>query len=118
MPHFIPMFRKLAIALVVLTVTRAFAGEASVKTVRIPDGGIQPQAAVDDKGAIHLIYFKGDAAKGDIFYVRSTDGGSTFSAPLRVNSQPGSAVAVGTIRGAHLALGRDGRVHVAWNGSA
>jgi len=36
---------------------------------------------------------------------------------LRVNSQPSSAVAMGTIRGAHLAIGRKGRVHVAWNGS-
>ena len=34
-----------------------------------------------------------------------------------MNSQAGSAVAAGTIRGAHLALGRKGRVHVAWNGS-
>src|SRR5262249_27151182 len=36
---------------------------------------------------------------------------------IRVNSQPGSAVATGTIRGAQLAIGRSGRVHVAWNGS-
>ncbi|MEO7649520.1 MAG: hypothetical protein ABIZ80_03565, partial [Bryobacteraceae bacterium] len=34
-----------------------------------------------------------------------------------MNSQPGSAIAVGTIRGAQLALGRNGRVHVARNGS-
>jgi hypothetical protein len=36
---------------------------------------------------------------------------------LRVNSQPGSAVAAGTIRGAKLAIGKDGRIHIAWNGS-
>src|SRR5262249_25527721 len=30
--------------------------------------------------------------------------------------QPGSAIAAGTIRGAQLALGKDGRVHVVWNG--
>jgi hypothetical protein len=34
-----------------------------------------------------------------------------------VNSQPGSAIAVGSIRGAQIALGRGGRLHVAWNGS-
>jgi hypothetical protein len=34
-----------------------------------------------------------------------------------VNGQPGSAIALGTIRGAQLALGRNGRVHVCWNGS-
>jgi hypothetical protein len=37
---------------------------------------------------------------------------------LRVNSQQGSAIAAGAIRGAHLAVGRNGRVHVAWNGSS
>src|SRR5262249_7206779 len=32
------------------------------------------------------------------------------------NSQPGGAMAAGTIRGAQLAVGRNARVHVAWNG--
>jgi hypothetical protein len=41
-----------------------------------------------------------------------------FSRPLRVNSQQGSANAVGTIRGGQIALGRNGRIHVAWNGSS
>ncbi len=35
-----------------------------------------------------------------------------------MNSQPGSAVALGTVRGAHLAIGRNARIHVAWNGSS
>src|SRR5207253_5758314 len=53
----------------------------------------------------------------DIYYVRSTDSGASFSDPLKVNSHPGSAIAVGNIRGAHLAVGKNGRVHVAWMGS-
>src|SRR5205823_3093564 len=44
-------------------------------------------------------------------------GHGEFVPPVRVNSEPGTAVAVGTIRGAQLALGRNGRVHVAWNGT-
>jgi hypothetical protein len=36
---------------------------------------------------------------------------------VRVNSVPGSAVASGTIRGGQIAVGRNGRAHVAWNGS-
>ena len=72
---------------------------------------------VDAKGVVHLIYFKGDAKAGDIFYVRQEPASDTFSPPLRVNSEPASAIAVGTIRGAQLALGRNGRVHVAWNGT-
>ncbi|MEK7678369.1 MAG: sialidase family protein [Verrucomicrobiota bacterium] len=87
-----------------------------VALVRTPDGGIQPQAAVDSQGAVHLIYYKGDAGGGDIFYVRQEPGQKGFSNPLQVNSQPGSAMSAGTIRGAQLALGKNGRVHVAWNG--
>lgn len=88
-----------------------------VAVVRVPDGGIQPQVAVDEKGVVHMLYYKGDPGHGDIYYVRSRDGGATFSAPVRVNSEPGSAVAAGNIRGARIALGRNDRVHVAWNGS-
>lgn len=91
---------------------------AGVRLLRVPAGGIQPQAVADARGAVHLIYFAGDPRHGDIFYVRSFDGGNDFSAPVRVNSQPGSAIALGTIRGAQMAVGRAGRVHVAWNGSA
>lgn len=89
-----------------------------VTLVRTPDGGIQPQAAIDERGVIHLIYFKGESMGGDIFYVRREPAQDNFSKPLRVNRKPGSAIAAGTIRGAQLALGRNGRVHVAWNGLA
>src|SRR5262249_15888666 len=71
---------------------------------RVPNEGIQPQAAVDSAGIVHLIYFKGNPAAGDIFYVHRTLGSKDFSAPLRVNTEPGSAMAVGTIRGAQLAV--------------
>lgn len=91
---------------------------AQVQLIRTPDGGLQPQAAIDGSGALHLVYFKGDPLRGDLFYVRREAEGADFSAPIRVNSQPGSAVAVGTIRGAQIAVGRAGRVHVAWNGSS
>jgi hypothetical protein len=95
---------------------RAAAPAEQVRLLRVPDGGIQPQAAVDGRGAVHLISFKGDPAAGDVFHVRSEDG-VKFSRPLRVNRRPGSAVAVGNIRGAQLAVGQNGRVHVAWMGS-
>ena len=88
-----------------------------VAVIAAPNGGIQPQALVDQAGGIHLVYFNGEPAAGDLFYVRSKPGTTEFSKPIRVNSQPGSAVAIGTIRGGQLALGRDGHVHVAWNGS-
>ncbi len=93
------------------------AATSHITLVRVPNGGIQPQVLVDARGVLHMLYLAGDAAGGNLFYVRSTDFGATFSAPVRVNSQEGSAIATGTIRGGHLALGRGGRVHIAWNGS-
>jgi hypothetical protein len=88
----------------------------NVNLLAAPNGGIQPQAAVDAKGIVHLIYYQGDPKGGDIFYVRREPGQKSFSKPLPVNSQPHTATAMGTIRGAQLALGKNGRVHVAWDG--
>src|SRR4051794_1039991 len=103
----------LAVLIVVATFASLTAGAsaadpppASIRTVRVPDDGIQPQAASDGKGVVHLVYFKGDPQRGDLFYVSSADACRTFSAPLRVNSQPGAAIAIGTVRGAHVAVGR------------
>lgn len=90
---------------------------ADVELKRVPNGGIQPQVAVDSFGTVHLLYFKGNPAEGDLFYSKSVDG-INFSDPIRVNSVPGSAVALGNIRGGRLALGRCGNVYVVWNGSS
>jgi hypothetical protein len=91
---------------------------APVQLIRVPEGGIQPQAVTDAKGVVHVVYFSGNPSAGDLYYVTSTDTGRTFSKPIRVNSEPSSAIAVGNIRGARVALGRNDIVHVAWNGSA
>jgi len=94
-----------------------FARPETVTLRRVPEGGIQPQVAVDRMGNLHMVYYKGDPGHGDLYYVRSRDGGVSFSAPLRVNSIVDSAIATGNIRGASIAVGGNGRVHVAWNGS-
>ncbi len=88
-----------------------------VSLVRVPEGGIQPQFAQDSQGVGRLIYFKGNERAGDIFCVRVETGENRFSAPIRVNSRPGSVMAVGSIRGAQMAIGKNGRVHVVWNGA-
>ena len=87
-----------------------------VRVLSVPAGGIQPQVALD-QDVLHLIYFAGDPKHGDVFYTRSDDFGRTFSSSTRVNSQAGSAIAVGAIRGAQISVGKRNRVHVAWNGS-
>jgi hypothetical protein len=113
-----PKSALLAIVSLCLALPLASAELPKVTLLRTPDGGIQPQAAAGEDGTIHLIYYKGESSGGDIFYVRQKNGDNGFSKPLQVNSRPQSAMSAGTIRGAQLALGRNGRVHVAWNGHA
>jgi hypothetical protein len=102
----------------ILVLIQAFAclTHGGVMLVRTPNSGIQPQTAVDSKGTIHLIYYTGSPEGGDVFYVKRALGQTEFSQPLRVNSQSGSVVAMGTIRGAQMAVGKNGRVHVVWDG--
>lgn len=104
--------------IVFLLIAGALGGaEPVVQVERLPSGGVQPQALAAADGTVHLVWFSGAPAAGNLLYARRGPTDATFSAPLRVNSQDGAAVAMGTIRGAHLALGRGDRVHVAWNGS-
>lgn len=117
--HRVVFLALVVTASLVVADERAPAAEpvGKVTLLRVPNKGIQPQVVMDDKGVLHLLYFQGDPRHGDIFYVYSRNDGETFSRPLRVNSVEGSAIAIGNIRGAHLAVGRKGRVHVAWNAS-
>lgn len=89
----------------------------AVTLIRTPADGLQPQVAAAADGTAHLVFFRGAPEGGDLLYARAEPGATSFSAPLRVNTQAGSAVATGTIRGAQLAVGRNGRVHVVWNGN-
>jgi hypothetical protein len=68
-------------------------------------------------GVVHMVFFAGDPKYGDVFYTRSEDSGHAFFPPVRVNSQQGSAMGIGAIRGAQISVGTRNRVHVAWNGS-
>jgi hypothetical protein len=113
--------RSILLALCAATVFAAsskWPENADISLVRTPNGGIQPQAVLDRAGTLHLLYYTGEAAHGNLFYVKSSDAGRTWSPPLRVNSQAGTAIAAGTIRGGQIAIGKNGRVHVAWNGSS
>jgi hypothetical protein len=105
------------IAFVLIPASVSWAQHKQVSLVKTPGHGIQPQAVADGKGSVHLLYFKGDPKAGDLFYLRREPGKTEFSAPLKVNSQHGSAIAIGTIRGGQIAVGKNGRTHVAWNGS-
>ena len=86
-----------------------------VSLIRLPMHGKQPQVVTDAKGVAHIVFLSGKERATDVFYVTRSNG--NFSKPMKVTQIPGSAVAVGTIRGPHIALGKYGRMHVAWNGS-
>lgn len=102
--------------ILVLLQALSWLAHGGVALLRTPNSGIQPQTAVDGKGTIHLIYYTGSPEGGDVFYVKRPFGKTEFSKPVRVNGRSGSVIAMGTIRGAQMALGRNGRVHVVWDG--
>jgi hypothetical protein len=76
----------------------------------LPDKGEVPDAEIDPGGVVHVAYVVGE----DAFYVKSSDNGKTFSAPVRINSQPGTVHPANMFRGPDLAIGKNGRVHVIW----
>ena len=86
-----------------------------VSLIRLPMHGKQPQVVTDAKGVGHIVFLSGKERSTDVFYMTRSNG--KFSKPMKVNAIAGSAVAMGTIRGPHIALGKYGRVHIAWNGS-
>ena len=73
-----------------------------------------PVTAVDQNGTYHLVYAAVSSGqtvdRSDIFYVRSTDGGVTFSVPARLNDD---ATATSQWSPA-IAVAADGRVAVKW----
>ena len=110
------MRQAFALLLLLALCGNAHAQLETVTAIRTPGGGIQPQAVVDGAGELHLIYYTGAPTAGDIFYVhKPLSKNVAFSEPLRVNSKPKTAIAIGTIRGAQLALGSPGQLHVVWN---
>ncbi len=54
-----------------------------------------PSIAVDNNNNVHIVYAGiaviPGADRGDVFHIRSTDGGATFSSPVKLNDDNGSA---------------------------
>jgi len=96
----------------------ALAADERVRLVPLPAGAIEPEAQLSSRGEIELLYGAGDPAAIDLFVASSSDGGATLAATRRVNGEGSRSVAIGTVRGARLAIGRDDSLHVAWMGAA
>ncbi len=99
-----------------MSVVAGLAHAASVRQERVPEQGVQPQVTAGRDGVIHLVYLKGPAAACDVRYATRAPGKTSWSPPVTVNDRRASAVAMGTIRGAQVAVSGDGTVHVVWNG--
>lgn len=76
---------------VTFSAERKVAGLINVSTMT-GGGGVRtnsfPSMTVDKNGAVHIVYDAWGMSqldRSDIFYVRSIDGGNTFSSPLRIN---------------------------------
>src|SRR5262245_9061473 len=95
-----------------------FASHASeranrVSVIRVPVAGQVAKAQIGDDGTIHLLLDADDGPR----YVKSADNGATFSAPMVVldaaSQKPGLKFSVWDI-----AVGENGRVHVAMGNNA
>ncbi|HSI11311.1 MAG TPA: hypothetical protein VK961_04675 [Chthoniobacter sp.] len=113
---FLRWMRTLA-ALATLSITSVLSQAADsqerVQVVRIPGASNLMKAQVGADGAIHVVY---DAAGGP-WYVKSTDGGKTFSAPL-VLVDPASRKPGLEFITWDLVVAADGGVHVALGNNA
>jgi hypothetical protein len=86
---------------------------ANVRTIHPPGRGEVPEVVLDAHGVLHLVY--GRSIPGNAFYVRSADGGKTFTKPVQLNRHP-DTVTTGRERGPKVALGKDGVIQVLWMG--
>ena len=86
----------------------------TVTVLRTPNGGMLPQAVLDDAGTLHLIYYIGSMSSGDLFHVSREADAADWSSPQRVNSEPHSVQGLGPVDAGQLAIGPDGLLHVAW----
>jgi len=99
---------------IVLFLLCAFSGAACgadaprVVLLKTPHGGLQPQAVMDGKGVMHLIYFKGEPSAGDLFYVVASRDRNGSPSPIRVKQPtPAAPSRSARFRGGQLALGND-----------
>ncbi len=89
--------------------TQASAAQPAVRMVKAPAGCFVPDVAVDAKGVLHMVY----ALNLQAYYIQSADNGTTFTAPVQVNSAGTVCFKMGE-RGPKLAVGSDGVIHVVW----
>ena len=109
--------KKIACWVVCLMMVSRIAGVGAVRVEGVPEGGLQPEVVTDGRGVVHLVYLRGDPKAAEVRYTwrRLRE---PWQPSVTVNSQLGSGMAMGSIRGPQLALVGKGGVQVLWNGAA
>lgn len=77
-----------------------------VTPVKLPYGGIRPQAVIDQAGVVHIIQAD-SKLRGELIYVKHVPGQQKFSKPVKVLRE-----AAGMAASYNMTVGKDGRVHV------
>ena len=85
----------------------------AVTTAPVPDGGRPAVARADGEGTIHLLYNSKDGPR----YVKSTDNGKSFDAPIPVVDEQSRKPGL-EFEGWDMAVGQGNRVHVAMGTNA
>jgi hypothetical protein len=88
------------------------AAEPTVVVHRLPRDVLVPEVKVAADGTVHMVY---GTSEKEAFYQQSTDGGATFSSPLKLSTTVKVCTTMGE-RGPKLAVGgADGKaIHVVW----
>ncbi len=89
--------------------------ETNVRMIPASVEALQPRAAVDAAGALHMVEFHGPRESGELLYRRSTDAGRTYGRPLAVTRGADLASATRASTCAQLAVGKRARAHVVWH---
>jgi len=103
----------LSLSLIALAAGHANERVNRVTVIRVPGDANVVKAQLGADGTIHLLL---DAERGPR-YVKSTDAGVTFSAPMTIVDAASQKPDL-KFQGEDLAIGKDGRVHVAMSNNA
>src|SRR5205823_7613254 len=106
-------FALLSLSFMAVVAAQASERVNRVNVIRVPGDAKVVKAQLGADGTIHLLLDAEDGPR----YMKSTDGGVSFSAPMTIvdgaSQKPGVK-----FQGEDLAVGRDGRVHVAMSSNA
>lgn len=110
--------KPLLLLLLLLLCSTIISAADLVETWSLPGGGVQPRVAVAADGTVHAAWLKGAPETSEVWYATRKPGAGGWTSAQRVDTGPGSAVALGMVRGVQIALGAKDQPHLLWPGSA